>query len=464
MGKLRTTLAATAAIAIAGLLGSTAIAPATAADDDTVSVTPGVDDVVNAFAVGSLLSGTLGSPSANFEALTNSDPFYDETGVDVSAEHGTLLKSKKVDVMFLGVQPGNIRAWKVMYTTQGEREGADGVRPNVISTGILMVPDDGRKDRRRKLIGYQMANDSLGPNCHPSGTLTGSKPMDAATWSALGPLSMFFDRGAAVMISDVGNNGSEETHGVFAGKFAGSAMLDGLRAALALSKQDRTDDLRLRKNPRIGLFAVAGGAVGAGFAAELGPKYTPELDIRATVLEGMVVDMKTFFEYADGTLGSGFAFATLLGLAEWYPEWEIDQRFNLVGRTLAKVYRNVCQSPAYFLLPFVPLKSLFKDRISPADRPEFQEAFHDSLLGQPETGTPSSKVLVASCEEDNSPMQLIPAEDSRDLVRWYAAQGVDVTYDPTDCSVVRLLTNPYGWATDLFGMQTIPWLFKNMRR
>ncbi|TIC88586.1 lipase [Nocardioides sp. GY 10113] len=450
MRRLRTTIAVATAAALATLAG-TSLAPAQAADDGSVSVTPALGDVVNAFAVGTLLSGTLGSPSANFEALTNSDPFYDETGVDRYAEHGTLLKSKAVDVMFLGFQPGNIRAWKVMYPTTGEHG------EKVISTGILMVPDDGRPDWTRPLIGYQMANDSLGPNCHPSGTLTGSKPMDAAAWSALGPLAMFFDRGAAVMVSDVGNNGSQETHGVFAGKFAGAAMLDGLRAALNLSKQER--GLRLARSPKIGLFAVAGGAVGAGFAGELAAKYTPELRIKATVLEGMVVDMKTFFKYADGTMGSGFAFATLLGLAEWYPEWQIDRDLNLIGRALAKVYRNVCQSPTYFALPFVPLKSLFKDRVSPADRPKYQQAFTDSLLGQAATGTPQGKVLVASCEEDNSPLQLIPAEDSRTLVRWYQEQGVDVTYEPTDCSMVRLLTNPYGWATDLFGMQTIPWLF-----
>lgn len=52
----------------------------------------------------------------------------------------------------------------------------------------------------------------------------------------------------------------------------------------------------------------------------------------------------------------------------------------------------------------------------------------------------------------------MPARDARELADQYRAQGTDVTYAPTNCSMVRMTTDLYGWGTDLFGMQTIDWL------
>ena len=55
-------------------------------------------------------------------------------------------------------------------------------------------------------------------------------------------------------------------------------------------------------------------------------------------------------------------------------------------------------------------------------------------------------------------MSLVPAADARELADTYRSRGTDVSYQPTDCSMLRFLTNMYGWGTDLFGMQTIDWL------
>ncbi|SLH35500.1 Uncharacterised protein [Mycobacteroides abscessus subsp. abscessus] len=78
------------------------------------------------------------------------------------------------------------------------------------------------------------------------------------------------------------------------------------------------------------------------------------------------------------------------------------------------------------------------------------------MLGR--SGTPGAPVLIASCAADDSFMSLVPARDARELADTYRAAGADVTYAPTDCSMVTMLTNLYQWGTDLFGMQTIDWL------
>lgn len=407
--------------------------------------TPGLDEVFNGYVVGTLSQGSVASPDEIFRGLAADDPFYQEPPLTGDESPGTVLKAKKVDVLFTGVKPANLDAYKLMYVTTGP----DGEQP-VVSTGILMVPVDGTPNSERKLISYQEANDSVGANCHPSTQWTGGDPADGASWSALGPLAQMFGKGYAVMISDVGNDADRRPHGVFAGKFAGHAQLDGARAAL------NHREAGLDPNAQTALFGIAGGGVGAGFAAEFQPTYAPELNVESTVLQGMVVKPENFMRVADGSVGSGFAFATLLGLEPWYPEMNIDEKLTPAGKAIADFYRGQCQTPAYFTLPFLPLNTLFKSGLNPADEPAFRHVYEDNILGR--SGTPESDVLITSCARDDSPMSLVPAQDSRDLADTYRAAGTDVTYAPSDCSMVRMITDLYGWGTDLFGMQTLDWL------
>ncbi|QBS42016.1 lipase family protein [Nocardia sp. CS682] len=410
--------------------------------------TPGLDRVFNGFVVGQIQGAQPVPPDQAFQALLANDPFYEEPPLTGAEQPGTLLKAKKVDVMFLGITPPDIEAYKLMYVTTG----IDGVTP-MISTGILMIPNHGVPVGEKKLISYQEANDSVGWSCHPSTQWTGGDPLDGSSWSALGPLALMFDKGYAVMISDVGNDGDRKPHGVFAGKFAAHAQLDGVRAALAHREAG------LDPQAQIALFGIAGGGVGAGFSAELQPTYAPELDVKSAVLEGMVVNPRNFMRVADGSVGSGFALATLLGLEPAYPEMEVNAKLNPAGVGLANAFRTQCQTPAYFGLPFLPLNTLFNSGLSPADEPAFQRAFEDNILGR--SGTPKAKVAITSCAADDSLMSLVPAKDSRELADIYRAGGTEVTYQPTDCSMVRMLTDLYGWGTDLFGMQTIDWIDRN---
>ncbi|MFB8276047.1 lipase family protein [Nocardia colli] len=410
--------------------------------------TPGLDRVFNGFVVGQIQGAQPVPPDQAFQALLADDPFYQEPPLTGAEAPGTLLKAKQVDVMFLGITPPDVEAYKLMYVTTG----IDGVTP-VISTGILMIPNHGAPVGEKKVISYQEANDSVGWSCHPSTQWTGGDPLDGSSWSALGPLALMFDKGYAVMISDVGNDGDRKPHGVFAGKFAAHAQLDGVRAALAHREAG------LDPKAQIGLFGIAGGGVGAAFSAELQPTYAPELDVKSAVLEGMVVNPRNFMRVADGSVGSGFALATLLGLEPAYPEMEVNAKLNPAGVGLANAFRTQCQTPAYFGLPFLPLNTLFNSGLSPADEPAFQRAFEDNILGR--SGTPKAKVAITSCVADDSPMSLVPARDSRELADTYRAGGTDVTYQPTDCGMVRMLTDIYGWGTDLFGMQTIDWIDRN---
>ncbi len=409
---------------------------------------PSPQSVFNGYVLGAFQTARLGTPHEIFRELTKDDPFYNAPHPSRSASPGTLLRSKKVDVMFQGVKPGRLSAYKIMYISTG----VDGRVP-VVATGIVMIPDSGPPPRSKSIIGYQEANDSVGGGCHPSSQWTGRNPLDGASWSALGPLALMLGTGEAVVIPDVGNDGDRRPHGVFAGKFAGHTLLDALRAATQVTAAGL--------NPRapIGLFGVAGGGVGAAEAATAARTYAPELNIKATVLEGMVVDPRNFLRVADGSIGSGFGFALLLGLEPWYPDMKVDSLLNPAGLAVANLFRTQCQD-TYFLMPLVPLKALFNNGISPADQPTFQRAFTDNRLGP--GSAPSAPVLISSCAKDDSFMSLVPAKDARGLAQTWRDKGADVTYAPTDCSMARMLTDLYGWGSDLFGMQMVQWLSRHV--
>ncbi|MGB6245148.1 lipase family protein [Gordonia sp. (in: high G+C Gram-positive bacteria)] len=431
------------AVAVAAVVGASLIAaPATAGPPNR---TPQLGEVFNGFVVEAFTSGRMGTPDEVVKPLLSTDPFYREPKLTGTEKPGTLLKAKPVKVQFMGFQPGNVDAYKIMYVTTA----LDGT-PD-ISTGLIMIPRDGRKNADRPIVSYQMANDSVGGNCHPSAMWTGADPMDGASWSALGPLAQMFGKGYAVVMSDVGNNGDPRPHGVFAGKYNARTSLDALRAALAV------DDAGLSKTAPIGMFGIAGGGVGTGHALEMKDQYAPELNIKAAVMEGMVSNYRNFIATADGSVGSGFAMATLLGLEPAYPDMRVDDHLTDAGRKVADYYRTQCQTPAYFTLPLVPLNTLLKGGQSPANIKAFQRAYDDNIMGR---GTPAKGVrtLIASCRADDSPMSLVPAADSRKLTREWRSRGGKVDYQPTDCSMVKFITDAYGWGTDLFGMQTVDWL------
>lgn len=443
--RLRTTGAAL--LASAALAAGVVTAPSAVADPP--NRTPHPDEVLNDFVEEAFATGRPASPDELITPLVTISPFYDEPELTGREAPGTLLKSERLDVQFAGIRPGNIAAYRLMYVTTTIHGAPD------ISTGIVMIPVDGTPDSERHVVSFQMANDGVGPNCHPSAMWTGSDPVDTASWSALGPMAQMFDKGWALIMSDVGNNGDLSPHGVFAGRYNARTNLDLLRAALD------PDLTGLSPDAPIGMFGIAGGGVGTGHAVEIADSYAPELNIDAAVMEGMVPDYRTFIEKADGSMGSGFAFATLLGLEPHYPEMRVDDHLTPVGKAIADYYRTQCQFPAYYALPYLPLNSLFINGQSPAYIEEFQHAYQDNLMG---LGTPSREidVLVASCVADDSFMSIVPAEDSRILVNRWREKGASVDYQPTDCSMQQLLGNPYGWFTDLYGMQTIDWLDAHM--
>lgn len=427
MRRLRSTFAVAAAAAAVLLVGTATAAAAPATVD--------MNDVFGPFVLSTFRDGRIAPPEQWAPRHPAADPWFQAPPVADLAP-GTLLKARPVTIQVYGVQPAHVRAHQLMYVTTD----FDGSR--VVSTGILMIPEDGTAPGDRKLIGYSEANDSLGPGCMPSAQWTGTDQDDPSLFSALGPVAQMFGNGWAVMMSDTANDGDSAPNGFSIGQFSGAATLDGLRAALALP------DGGFAPDTPIGIYGIAGGGVAAGFAAEKQATYAPDLNVVGTVLQAMVVDSATFERKADGGIGAGFVFANSLGYAARYPEIDLDAELTPLGKQIADVFNRTCQQ-TYLYMPFVPLSALYVNG-RPADNPAFARAYAENRMGRQ---APQAPVLITSCRDDF----LVPYTDVETLIAAYRAGGTDVTVEPSHCGVSDVLTDPYRVATELLGMQNVDW-------
>ena len=122
------------------------------------------------------------------------------------------------------------------------------------------------KSNGTALLSYQIAYDSASVDASPSYSL--NSVTDTKIEAALG-------RGWHVNVPDYEGPLASFTAGVM----SGYATLDSVRAALSCR-----EILRLSPNARYAMYGYSGGALGAGWAAELQSQYAPELKFSGAAL------------------------------------------------------------------------------------------------------------------------------------------------------------------------------------
>jgi hypothetical protein len=101
---------------------------------------------------------------------------------------------------------------------------------------------------------------------------------------------------ALVLVTDY--QGPDDAYG--AGRMAGHAVLDGIRAAERLG----STGLAGSATP-VGMWGYSGGGLATGWAAELQPSYAPELQVRGVASGGTPADLKAAAATIDGGPFSG---------------------------------------------------------------------------------------------------------------------------------------------------------------
>ncbi|WP_246123922.1 lipase family protein [Nocardia bhagyanarayanae] len=315
-------------------------------------------------------------------------PGYERT------EPGTLLASR--------VGGTGLTATPVLSTEMLIRSTDAKGRPVAVVATLLVPYSTWTGPGPRPLISSNVAIDSLGHTCAPSQQLKNSRSTDLA---AQIPLSKNY----AVLVPD--HQGPRQAYA--AGVMAGHAVLDSVRAAVG------TPHLGLDPAAPTIVTGYSGGAIASGWAAQLAPKYAPELNLVGAVFGGVPADFEMLLETMNGrNAASGVFLAATLGVAREYPEmmW----LFNDHGWRLAQFAKDLCFAGLAVLGAIVPVPvEMLANVPDPTATPMIQR-----ILAENRLGAAAPRVPVFMYHGANEVW--IPLKGAENLYDDWCAQGVSV--------------------------------------
>ncbi|GLB63768.1 putative lipase [Dietzia sp. NCCP-2495] len=409
LGRLITATVLATACTLAGTLAVTT----TAAADPLAAVRPALVDQRTP-------ERYLPSPSP--------DPWYSNPPrIDPATAPGTILDTREVTV-----PPYNManfgRGWQVLVQSTDSRD-----QPQQIISTILepSTPWDGPGPR--PLIAYNAAIDSLGLECMPSWKLTNDVNLEVPP-----SLQILTQRGYGLVVTDF-----EGPKGAYAaGRGNGHAVLDGIRAAHGFVPPGEEEPLF--GDSRVVQTGYSGGAIAAGWAAQLQPVYAPELTgvLVGSSIGGVPSDYTALFDTMDGTLGSGLYRAAIFGLARDYPE--LYPLLNDTGDVAAHQLRDACvETNLLSGVLHTPLSTITD--VDPRTDPTVRRVLAHNRMGAVDTAAgddpravPTGPVQVWHADS-SVPIgpgssgigdTFIPETAARRLVDEWCAAGADVEYTP----------------------------------
>ncbi|MFC6704530.1 lipase family protein [Flexivirga alba] len=235
-----------------------------------------------------LTASVAGVGVAPLAHATTTDPFFSYSGSAPlsSYEPGAVLKTRTLSYHVLGI-PTPVKAVQILYRTI-DAQG----RPTVNVTSILKPVGGGDPS---KAVAYQSYYDSGNPADGPSRAIAGDVRLGSALFDTetlmIVPL---LTQGYSVIIADT----EGQTADFLAAPEYGTNTLDSIRAT--------THDAAtgLNTSTRIGMVGYSGGSIATTWAAQLAPKYAPDVDkqLVGAAVGGVVVDPAHMTEYANGSL------------------------------------------------------------------------------------------------------------------------------------------------------------------
>ena len=341
--------------------------------------------------------------------LPANDPFYRPPPGFQHAKPGTVLRSRDVELAFLGLVPQCFAAVQLLYRTTDK----DGVPEAAVTTVLVPAEPDPRTPC--PVMSYQCAIDAVSARCFPSYALRrGAHAVGALPQFELLMVAAALAEGWAVSVPD-----HEGSNGMWGTPYEpGYRVLDGIRAAVT------SDRLGLSPSAPIGLWGYSGGGLASAWAAEVSAAYAPDLNIVGAVLGSPVGDLGSTFRRLNGTFFSGLPALVVAALAHVYPDLDavIQRHATEEGRalldslekmtTVAAVLRMAGRNMASYVNR--PLEEIL-------ETPAVQHVFADIKLG---ATIPTPPVLIVQAVHD----KIVSVNDIDELVDTYSSGGAAVTY------------------------------------
>jgi hypothetical protein len=341
--------------------------------------------------------------------LPSSDPFYQPPTGYEHAEPGTVLRSRNVELAFLGLIPQRFLATQLFYRTT-DFNG----RPQATATTVL-APTRRIPGNPCPLVSYQCAIDAITGRCFPSYALRRrSKAVGSLAQFEFLLIAAILAEGWAVSVPDHG--GPRGIWGV--PKEPGYCVLDGVRAALNF------EPLNMSNAAPVGLWGYSGGGLASAWAAEMQAAYAPELNIVGAVLGSPVGDLGQTYRRLNGSLWSGLPTMVVAALTHTYPDLRrvIHEHATVEGKATLERLQTMTTAHAVLQLRRKDMATMFDRPLHEIlATPEVQHVFDAIKLG---TSAPSMPVLIVQAVND----RIMSVDDIDDLAHVYTSGGADVTY------------------------------------
>jgi len=337
------------------------------------------------------------------------DPFYVPPAGFEHAVPGTVLRSRDVELGFLGLVKQRITAIQLLYRTTNMK-GA----PEAAVTTVV-VPAERSPHRPCPLVSYQCAIDAVSPRCFPSYAMRrGAHALGSFAQLEYLLVAAAIAEGWAVSVPD-----HEGPHGIWGTPHEpGYRILDGIRAALGYHR------LGLSAEAPVGLWGYSGGGLATAWAAEESGEYAPELNIAGAVLGSPVGDLGHTFRRLNGSIYSGLPATVVAALAHVYPDLDrvIQQHATDKGKLMLARIERMTTAHAVLRLVGTDMGNLVNCPLEELlESPEVQHVFEDIKLG---TAAPAPPVLIVQAVHD----QIVDVNDIDTLADSYSTAGANVTY------------------------------------
>lgn len=369
------------------------------------------------------------------------DPFYQPPPGFQHAEAGTVLRSRDVELAFLGLIPQPIRAVQLLYRTT-DMNG----KPEASVTTVI-VPAERAPGHLIPLLSYQCAIDAMSSRCFPSYALRRrAKALGSVAQLELLLVAAALAEGWAVSVPD-----HEGLRGMWGAPYEpGYRVLDGIRAAL------NSDHVGIPSSAPIGLWGYSGGGLASAWAAEVCADYAPELDIVGAVLGSPVGDLGHTFRRLNGGFFAGLPALVVAALSQIYPDLDrvIKEHTNDEGRELLDRLQDMTTVEAVLHMAGKNMGDYLDEPLEDIlATPEVSGVFDRIKLG---TATPAPPVLIVQAVHD----YLIDVHDIDALADAYSAGGASVSYH-RDAFNEHMFLHPLSapmtlrWLTDRFARRPL---------
>jgi hypothetical protein len=373
--------------------------------------------------------------------LPTDDPFYRPPSGFQHAEPGTVLRSRDVELAFLGLIPQPVSAIQLLYRTM-DMNG----QPEACVTTVI-VPAERAPGQTCPLLSYQCAIDAMASRCFPSYALRRrAKALGSIAQLELFLIAAAVAEGWAVSVPD-----HEGLLGMWGAPYEpGYRTLDGIRAAR------NSDRVALSPSAPIGLWGYSGGGLASAWAAEMCADYAPELDIVGAVLGSPVGDLGHTFRRLNGRFFAGLPAMVVAALAHVYPDLDrvIKEHTNDEGRALLEGLETMTTVGAVLRMAGKNMGDYLDEPLEDIlSSPEVSHVFDSIKLG---FATPAPPVLIVQAVYD----YLIDVHDIDTLADAYSAGGADVSYH-RDAFNEHMLLHPLSapmalrWLTDRFARRPL---------